>query len=51
MNLQRMDLASLSLFTLIVRTGSISKDVELARLAIGAASKRFTDLEATVGSA
>ena len=50
MNLHRLDLFSLSLFTLIARTGSISKGAELASLAIGAASKRITDLEATVGA-
>jgi DNA-binding transcriptional LysR family regulator len=49
-NLHRLDLFSLSLFTLIARTGSISKGAELASLAIGAASKRITDLEATVGA-
>jgi DNA-binding transcriptional LysR family regulator len=49
MNLHRLDLASLSLFALIVRTGSISKGAELSHLAVGAASKRITDLEAAVG--
>jgi DNA-binding transcriptional LysR family regulator len=49
MNLQRLDLTSLSLFTLVVRTGSISQGAALAHLAIGAASKRITDLEAAVG--
>jgi len=49
MNLQRIDLTSLSLFTLIVRSGSISKGAELAHLAVGAASKRITDLEGSVG--
>jgi DNA-binding transcriptional LysR family regulator len=48
-NLQRLDLTSLSLFTLVVRTGSISQGAALAHLAIGAASKRITDLEAAVG--
>jgi DNA-binding transcriptional LysR family regulator len=41
---------SLSLFTLVVRSGSISKGAELAHLAVGAASKRIADLEAAVGS-
>jgi DNA-binding transcriptional LysR family regulator len=50
MNLHRLDLASLSLFTLVVRTGSISKGAELAHLAVGAASKRISDLEAAVGT-
>lgn len=49
MNLQRLDLTTLSLYTLVVRTGSISKGAELAHLAIGAASKRITDLELAVG--
>ncbi|HYF21118.1 MAG TPA: LysR substrate-binding domain-containing protein [Ramlibacter sp.] len=50
MNLHRLDLVSLSLFTLVVRTGSISKGAELAHLAVGAASKRISDLEAAVGA-
>jgi DNA-binding transcriptional LysR family regulator len=50
-NLQRLDLVSLSLFTLVVRTGSISKGAELSHLAIGAASRRVSDLEAAVGVA
>ncbi|MFM0412363.1 MULTISPECIES: LysR substrate-binding domain-containing protein [Paraburkholderia] len=50
MNLHRLDLVSLSLFALIVRTGSISKGAELAHLAIGAASKRIADLESTIGA-
>ena len=49
MNLHRIDLVSLSLFNLIARTGSISQGAELAMLAIGAASKRITDLEAAFG--
>lgn len=48
MNLNRLDLVSLSLFTLVARTGSISKGAELAHLAVGAASKRISDLEAAV---
>lgn len=50
MNLHRLDLVSLALFCLVVRTGSISKGAELAHLAIGAASKRITDLEESIGS-
>ena len=50
MNLHRLDLVSLSLFNLVVRSGSISKGAELAHLAIGAASKRISDLEAAVGT-
>jgi DNA-binding transcriptional LysR family regulator len=49
-NLHRLDLFSLSLFSLVARSGSISKGAELANLAIGAASKRITDLEAAVGA-
>ena len=49
MNLHRIDLVSLSLFNLVARTGSISQGAELASLAIGAASKRMTDLEAAFG--
>lgn len=51
MNLHRLDLVSLSLFALVVRTGSISKGAELGRLAVGAASKRISDLESAVGAA
>lgn len=50
MNLHRLDLVSLSLFSFVVRTGSISKGAELAHLAVGAASKRISDLEAAVGA-
>ncbi|WP_332824336.1 LysR family transcriptional regulator [Ramlibacter sp.] len=50
MNLHRLDLVSLSLFCLVVRTGSISKGAGLAHLAIGAASKRMSDLEESVGA-
>ena len=50
MNLHRLDLVSLSLFTLVVRTGSISKGAALSHLAVGAASKRMSDLEAAVGA-
>lgn len=49
MNLNRLDLTSLSLFTLIVRTGSISRGADLTHLAVGAASKRVSDLERAVG--
>ena len=50
MNLHRLDLYSLSLFGLVVRSGSISKGAELAHLAVGAASKRISDLEAALGA-
>lgn len=49
-NLHRLDLVSLSLFSLVVRTGSISRGAELAHLAVGAASKRISDLEDAVGA-
>ncbi len=49
MNLHRIDLVSLSLFNLVARTGSISQGAELAMLAVGAASKRVTDLEQAFG--
>jgi DNA-binding transcriptional LysR family regulator len=49
-NLHRLDLVSLSLFTLVVRAGSISQGAALAHLAVGAASRRITDLEAAVGA-
>ena len=45
MNLHRVDLVSLSLFSLVARTGSISKGAELASLAVGAVSRRLSDLE------
>ena len=50
MNLHRLDLVSLSLFNLVIRSGSISKGATLANLAVGAASKRISDLEAAIGS-
>jgi DNA-binding transcriptional LysR family regulator len=51
MNLHRLDLVSLSLFMHVVRSGSISKGALLANLAVGAASKRISDLEDAVGAA
>ncbi|WP_296651032.1 LysR substrate-binding domain-containing protein [Paraburkholderia sp.] len=51
MNLHRLDLVSLSLFALVVRSGSISKGAELAHLAVGAASRRIADLETAIGTA
>jgi DNA-binding transcriptional LysR family regulator len=50
MNLHRLDLVSLSLFMHVVRSGSISKGALVANLAVGAASKRISDLEAAVGA-
>jgi DNA-binding transcriptional LysR family regulator len=49
MNLQRFDLATLYLYTMTVRTGSISKGAELANLAVASASKRIADLEVATG--
>ena len=51
MNVHRLELVSLSLFSLVARSGSISKGAALAHLAVGAASKRIADLEAAVGVA
>src|SRR6218665_179158 len=48
-NLYRIDLVSLSLFCVVVRSGSISQGASLARMSIGAASKRIVDLESAVG--
>lgn len=50
MNLHRVDLVSLSLFSLVARSGSISKGAAVAALAVGAASKRLTDLEHAMGT-
>jgi DNA-binding transcriptional LysR family regulator len=49
-NLHRLDLVSLALFAFVARTGSISKGAGLAHLAVGAASKRISDLEEAVGA-
>ncbi len=51
MNLHRLDLVSLSLFVVVARTGSISQAAELSALAVGAASKRLSDLEHALGVA
>ena len=50
MNLHSFDLVSLALFTLVARAGSISKGAGLAHLAVGAASKRLSDLESAIGT-
>jgi DNA-binding transcriptional LysR family regulator len=50
LNLHRLDLVSLALFGFVARSGSISRGAELAHLAVGAASKRISDLEAAVGA-
>lgn len=49
-NPHRIDFVSLSLFALVARTGSISKAATLAHLAVGAASKRISDLEVGMGT-
>jgi DNA-binding transcriptional LysR family regulator len=49
-NPHRIDFVSLSLFALVARTGSISKAATLAHLAVGAASKRISDLEVGMGA-
>jgi DNA-binding transcriptional LysR family regulator len=50
LNLHRLDLVSLALFGFVARSGSISRGAELAHLAVGAASKRISDLETAVGA-
>lgn len=50
MNLHRLDLVSLQLFVHVARAGSISGGAQRAHLAVGAASKRITDLEDALGS-
>lgn len=50
MNLHRLDLVSLWLFAAVARAGSISRGAELAHLAVGAASKRISDLELALGA-
>lgn len=50
MNLHRVDFVSLAVFNLVARTGSISKGADLASLAVGAASKRLSDLEHSLGT-
>ncbi len=51
MSLHRLDLFSLSLFSLVARSGSISKGAELAHLAVGAASSASPISRAAVGAA
>jgi molybdate transport repressor ModE-like protein len=50
MNLARIDLVTLALFASVARLGSISAGARQARLAVGAASKRISDLEAALGT-
>lgn len=50
MNLHRLDLISLSLFNLVAKAGSISKGAEQAHLAVGAASRRLSELESALST-
>ena len=50
MNLARIDLVTLSLFAAAARQGSISAGARQTHLAVGAASKRISDLEAALGT-
>jgi DNA-binding transcriptional LysR family regulator len=50
MNLSRIDLVTLSLFISVARQGSISAGARQSHLAVGAASKRISDLESTLGT-
>ena len=51
MNVARFDLVTLSLFVSVARQGSISAGARQSHLAVGAASKRISDLEAALGTA
>ncbi|VFR16836.1 Transcriptional regulators, LysR family [plant metagenome] len=50
MNLARFDLVTLALFVAVARQGSISAGARQSHLAVGAASKRISDLEAALGT-
>ncbi|MES3000869.1 MAG: LysR family transcriptional regulator [Pseudomonadota bacterium] len=50
MNPNRLDLYSLALFCHVARSGSISQGAKLSALALGAASRRISDLEDAVGT-
>jgi DNA-binding transcriptional LysR family regulator len=50
MNLARIDLVTLALFVAVARLGSISAGARQSHLAVGAASKRISDLEAALGT-
>lgn len=50
MNPARIDLVSLALFVAVARLGSISAGARQSNLAVGAASKRISDLEAAMGA-
>ena len=51
MNLARIDLVTRALFVAVARQGSISAGARQSHLAVGAASKRISDLETTLGTA
>lgn len=51
MNPARFDLVTLALFVAVARHGSISAGARQSNLAVAAASKRISDLEAAVGTA
>jgi molybdate transport repressor ModE-like protein len=50
MNVSRFDLTTLALFAAVARAGSISAGARQSHLAVGAASKRISDLEAALGT-
>jgi DNA-binding transcriptional LysR family regulator len=50
MNIARFDLVTLSLFIAVARQGSISAGARQSHLAIGAASKRISDMEIALGT-
>ncbi|MDQ8031160.1 GntR family transcriptional regulator [Bordetella genomosp. 1] len=50
MNFARFDLVTLALFVAVARHGSISAGARASNLAVGAASKRISDLEAALGT-
>ncbi|HYG44319.1 MAG TPA: LysR family transcriptional regulator [Bordetella sp.] len=50
MNFARFDLTTLALFVAVARAGSISAGARQSHLAVGAASKRISDLEAALGT-
>lgn len=50
MNPGRLDLISLALFVAVARLGSISAGARHVHLAVGAASRRISDLEGAVGT-
>lgn len=50
MNLARLDFVTLTLYVAVARLGSISAGARHVHLAVGAASKRISDLEAALGT-